>query len=237
MKKFPIVVQPELVEHFGSMSRAAIYGLIVYWTHFNKNSNKNFYDGRHWTYMTITKFCEYTGLSDRQVRRQLKNLEDEGYIISGNYNKIAFDRTKWYSPSDRTIPFHTTEGSIPLGQDDRMDEDKMTASEADIMSSPIPERKDENKEIESKSLSHSSQFNTLMNLFGEDPQYFSANKREWDKLTNAEKEQAVLKAEEYVKFDKRQNKSLRFYFIDRKWELDLTPPTENNKFTETQWEN
>ena len=37
---------------------ANILGHIAYWTKHNKDNNKNFYNGRHWTYNTLDAFLE-----------------------------------------------------------------------------------------------------------------------------------------------------------------------------------
>ena len=46
----------------------------------------------------MKKFSEYFPyLTEKQVRTALSMLEKEGVIKTGNYNKVAFDRTKWYT--------------------------------------------------------------------------------------------------------------------------------------------
>ena len=37
-----------------------------------------------------------------KVQRLLKQLEDDGVLIVGNYNKVKYDRTKWYTLSEFT---------------------------------------------------------------------------------------------------------------------------------------
>ena len=45
--------------------------------------------------------CEF--LTQRQIEVALKKLEKEGLIITGNYNKTPFDRTKWYAISQKGL--------------------------------------------------------------------------------------------------------------------------------------
>ena len=81
---------------------ANILGHIAYWTKHNKDNNKNFYNGRHWTYNTLDAFLEqfpYYKNTDK-INRILKKLEKINAIVKGNFNKNQFDRTAWYSLGD-----------------------------------------------------------------------------------------------------------------------------------------
>lgn len=87
---------------------AIIFSNIYYWCLENKNKNKNFFkkDGdtvsRYWTYDTIKTLAEkFYFLSESQIRTSLEKLEDKGLIITGNFNKLAYDRTKWYSVTEK----------------------------------------------------------------------------------------------------------------------------------------
>ena len=44
---------------------------------------------------SLTEIFPY--LSYKQLRRAIFHLEDLGVIQSGSYNKLAYDKTKWYS--------------------------------------------------------------------------------------------------------------------------------------------
>lgn len=71
---------------------------IYYWISKNRANKKHFYDGNYWTYNSVQAFEElFPFWSSRQISRILKNLELKGLIITGNYNKLAYDRTKWYA--------------------------------------------------------------------------------------------------------------------------------------------
>lgn len=69
-----------------------------FWIQKNKSNGRHFYDGRWWTYNSAKAFTElFPFWTAKQVTRILGKLEDEGVIISGNYNTSAYDRTKWYA--------------------------------------------------------------------------------------------------------------------------------------------
>lgn len=92
-----------------SISLAKKYGLeeaillqnIIFWIAKNKANGKHQYDGRTWTYNSIKAFTElFPFWSERQIRRILKSLIQQGALIAGNYNKLPFDRTLWYALKD-----------------------------------------------------------------------------------------------------------------------------------------
>ena len=73
-----------------------------YWIIKNKANEKHFYDGKYWTYNSLEAFMElFPFWSKRQIERILKNLKKDGYIEDGNYNKVAYDRTKWYTLTEK----------------------------------------------------------------------------------------------------------------------------------------
>lgn len=70
---------------------------IHYWIIKNKANNKHYYDNNYWTYNSVKAFTElFPFWSYKQVRRILSNLENKGFIKTGNYNQLKYDQTKWY---------------------------------------------------------------------------------------------------------------------------------------------
>ncbi len=83
------------------MLEAVIINHLEYWIEHNEKNEKNFYDGRYWTFNSMRAFVElFPYASEKQIRTALKHLEDTGILIVGNYNKSQYDRTKWYTFSD-----------------------------------------------------------------------------------------------------------------------------------------
>ena len=69
-----------------------------FWLEKNKANEKNYCDGRYWTYNSIAAFCKIFPFWSRdQIRYILKKLTDKGILISGNFNKNPYDKTLWYS--------------------------------------------------------------------------------------------------------------------------------------------
>lgn len=75
-----------------------------YWVAKNEANDKNFHEGSHWTYNSTTAFSVlFPFWTARKIGRLLQKLEDEGIIRSGNFNNKRYDRTKWFTISDKTI--------------------------------------------------------------------------------------------------------------------------------------
>ena len=91
----------EVAKEYG-VNCAIILKNIYYWVEKNRANDKHFYDGSYWTYNSIKAFNElFPYLSEKQIRSALEKLENEGLILTGNYNKKPYDRTKWYAISEK----------------------------------------------------------------------------------------------------------------------------------------
>lgn len=89
-----------------------------FWIMKNEANEKHFYDGRYWTYNSAKAFAQlFPYFSEKQIRTILGKLETAGLIVSGNYNKSAYDRTKWYALTEKAYALYQTGTSIfPNGQ-------------------------------------------------------------------------------------------------------------------------
>ena len=77
---------------------AIIYHQLRSWIEYNEVKRQNFYDGRYWTFNSVREWCELLPyFSEKQIWGALERLEKAGLVVTGNYNKQAYDRTKWYS--------------------------------------------------------------------------------------------------------------------------------------------
>lgn len=92
---------------FHEVDIAMILANIEYWVSVNELNEKDldkplhFHGGKWWTFGTIEFYQKYfSHLTYKQVKARLQKLEDCGYIVSGNFNKMKIDKTKWYTLSD-----------------------------------------------------------------------------------------------------------------------------------------
>ena len=68
----------------------------------NEANEKNFYDGNYWTYNSARAFSEmFPYMTVKQINTALAKLRDEGIIATGNYNEVKYDRTLWYSITEK----------------------------------------------------------------------------------------------------------------------------------------
>lgn len=90
----------ELAKEVG-IEPAILYQNIVHWINKNEANDKHFYKDRHWTYNSVKAFNKlFPYMTAYKISAGLKKLEDMGLIVSGSFNKSAYDRTKWYAIGD-----------------------------------------------------------------------------------------------------------------------------------------
>lgn len=114
---------PEVAAKVG-LNAAVIFQNIVWWAEKNAANNKHFHDGLWWTYNSVSAFADlFPYLTGKQIRTALIKLEDDGLLVSGSFNKSAYDRTKWYAPT------------CPIGKSDL----PKRSNENDQEGEPIPD--------------------------------------------------------------------------------------------------
>lgn len=101
--KHPIVVSQELAGALTELdpkkrpriSEAAVLQQIHYWI----EKKQNYRDGHYWVYNSLEDWTkQFTWIKTaKTMKRQLDWLEQMGILITGNYNKLKIDRTKWYT--------------------------------------------------------------------------------------------------------------------------------------------
>lgn len=83
------------------INAAVIFYNICFWVEENYANNRNYINGKYWTYNTVkafrTIFPEMTG---KQIEYALKKLKDGGYIESAILSEDTRDRTNWYTVCD-----------------------------------------------------------------------------------------------------------------------------------------
>lgn len=84
------------------VNAAIIYENISYWVKHNAKNGKNLKDGLFWTYATQKDIAaQFDYLSVKQVRTALEKLEACGYIKTGSFNRHGYDRTTWYTITEK----------------------------------------------------------------------------------------------------------------------------------------
>ena len=101
-----MVFDVEVATKYGT-NVSIILGNINYWIQKNRENGKHFHDGRYWTYNTVAAFHALMPfMSANVINTALKRAEEEGLLVTGNYNKLPFDRkTARLIPYLRVNPF------------------------------------------------------------------------------------------------------------------------------------
>ena len=87
----------DIAKEFGIVE-AVLLNHLWFWILKNKANDRNYHDGRYWTYNSTKAFTElFPYLTQQRIKRALQNLRDAGLIVVGNYNESAYDHTLWYA--------------------------------------------------------------------------------------------------------------------------------------------
>lgn len=162
----PLQVLPSLAVALKNLNEAVMLQQVQYWL---SRSTKVF-EGRRWVYNTIEEWNnQFPWLSERGVRDRFNSLIDKGVILTANFNKAKFDRTKWYSidydkldsllstenSTQKPITTHSEETSgsrrkkvtNPSGRNLQMQSEESSALDSEETSGPIPETTRDYSEI------------------------------------------------------------------------------------------
>lgn len=132
------------MEHHFDVDLATKYGMLEavllnhfqFWTAKNEANGRNYHDGHFWTYNSakaLHKLFPYA--SERKIRNAIKRLQEEGLVITGNYNQSAYDRTMWYA---------LTETAVSILQKRQMEDAKMSNQGVKKVT-PIPDNNPDDK--------------------------------------------------------------------------------------------
>jgi len=132
MKKETKIAVGILSHHFNvklatliGLNEAILLNHFWYWNERNEDLENRLKDPNHpypWTYNSGESMHRiFPYLSIREIRTAIKNLVDNGWLITGNFNKAAFDKTKWYSITEKTkVLFDSSfEVDLSVGQNDQ----------------------------------------------------------------------------------------------------------------------
>ena len=140
------------------VEKAVLLQHIRFWCVQNEGKKDSLHDGRVWMYQSVEDMHKhYPYWSTHKLHRMLKSMEDEGLILSGNYNKIGYDRTKWYS-----INLHSANPPNGIGES----------------ATPIPDTKEDTKK--------DTMFEECWKLYGRKGNK-RISLRYWKKLSTSEK--------------------------------------------------
>ncbi len=91
---------PKLAEVIGDKN-ALLLVQLAFWI----GRVKHEHEGRRWIYQTAEKISEewFPAWGVKTVRRTLKEMQAQGFLMVGNFNKHRYDRTRWFAITDKGI--------------------------------------------------------------------------------------------------------------------------------------
>jgi hypothetical protein len=83
------------------LKEAVILHKIIFYVLVNEKDGRNYHKGRYWTYNSRAQWRSiFPFLSDQQIWRSFRKLEKQAALVSDSFNKMAYDKTRWYSLSN-----------------------------------------------------------------------------------------------------------------------------------------
>lgn len=123
-----------------------------FWIEHNAANKRNQHEGRTWTYNSVQAFKKlFPYLTGDQIRRTLEKMENEEIIISGNFNKDARDRTKWFAFKDESKWFDSDLAILPNANDEKPKSDLAILPNGNGESAkPLPDSKQTDSKPDTK---------------------------------------------------------------------------------------
>lgn len=145
-KSKTLIINTDLALVLGDLNEAIVLNQLNYWLGINRKAGKNFIDDRYWVYNSYSdwKARDFPYWSEKTIQRTFTRLENKGVVVSANYNKLAIDKTKWYTIDTEKLQelvdkFNSDEDKMTNRQDNTTDrQDKMTCREGQC-DRPLPE--------------------------------------------------------------------------------------------------
>lgn len=164
LDEHPIMVMPQLAVKVG-LNESMFLQQVHYWNEINKRSNNNYKDGYYWTFNSIEGWSEqFPFLGKRTIQRAISNLEKMKVLVTGNYNKLKIDRTKWYRIDYEVLEILDTS---PFSQIDAKNMPQWL-DHLDSLTRPLPETNPEiNTETTPKRYLLTSKQDRVLNYYNE----------------------------------------------------------------------
>ena len=92
-----------------NLDTAVFLDTIAYWIKKNAYNKlaRNFHQGRYWTYNTQQAYQKmFPGWSRETIRRIIRNCVKNGLLLINNFNMKRYDKTNWFSLTDKAIEYY-----------------------------------------------------------------------------------------------------------------------------------
>jgi hypothetical protein len=83
------------------IEKAILISNIYFWLQLNEKKNRNAINKKIWMYASASTLAQtFPYITRATISRHLRELETNKIILSGQFNKLPFDKTKWYTFTD-----------------------------------------------------------------------------------------------------------------------------------------
>lgn len=119
----PLLVLPSLACEIG-LNESIILQQLHYWLQKSKKVINNY----KWVYNSMPQWCDqFPFWSEKTIKRTMQSLRESGIVVAEHLSDNTRDRSLFYRIDyDKLSKCKRTKWPDPLGQNDPMDEDKMT---------------------------------------------------------------------------------------------------------------
>lgn len=112
-KDTTFVFKKEIAKKYG-VEAAILIQHFQYAIDNHKRKGSHFYERRYWTYDSVNNLTNlYPFWSTETIRRLINNLIDKKVLITGNFNKHKYDRTRWFAFRDEDKFIHRHDAENP----------------------------------------------------------------------------------------------------------------------------
>lgn len=93
----------KIAEKYG-LEESILIDNLLFWITKNKANSKHFYNGKFWTYNSTKAFSElFPYWNEKKISRIIASLVEQNVIEKGCFNQNAYDRTSWFSFTEKWI--------------------------------------------------------------------------------------------------------------------------------------
>lgn len=124
------------------INEAILLNELAFWIKLNTANKRNFYEGRYWTYNSISALADVFPFWSREtIKRTLSHLKDENLILVGDFGNDRFKRVNYYSLSDKGMEImwiaHTRKAQNEQGSMLKMSQSVDTTNTIDIYNTVV----------------------------------------------------------------------------------------------------
>lgn len=152
----PLQVLPSLAVALKNVNEAIMLQQVQYWL---SRSTKAF-EGRKWVYNTIDDWkMQFPWMTEKTIRNRFSSLIEKKVIITSNFNRAGFDRTKWYTIDyDKLNSLVNDQDNIENSAEkpDMTHSEKSYQMEPEKVTGPIPETTRDYSEITQENIRSSA---------------------------------------------------------------------------------